>query len=108
MGTTHSIPVLGFYGNWSDASMFDVGSRMEYLTGEETRAPYLGDMKGNAAVVAYGESSQTAYFGGNPVVPDERYLPAAQRHTARMATKLRSFNLCSSEMLQLLVSPPKT
>ena len=75
VGTTHSIPVLGFYGNWSDASMFDVGSRMEYLTGEETRAPYLGDMKGNAAVVAYGESSQTAYFGGNPVVPDERYLP---------------------------------
>lgn len=75
VGTAHSIPVLGFYGNWSDASMFDVGSRMEYLTGEETRAPYLGDIEGNAAVMTYGEGSMTASFGGNPVVPDERYLP---------------------------------
>ncbi len=25
-GTEHSIPVLGFYGNWSDGSMFEVGS----------------------------------------------------------------------------------
>ena len=26
-GTEHSIPVLGFYGNWTDPSMYDVGSR---------------------------------------------------------------------------------
>ena len=25
-GVSHSIPVLGFYGNWTDPSMYDVGS----------------------------------------------------------------------------------
>ena len=31
-GTSHSIPVLGYYGNWTDASMFDVGSFIQYLS----------------------------------------------------------------------------
>ena len=25
-GVTHSIPVLGFYGNWTEPSMYDVSS----------------------------------------------------------------------------------
>ena len=40
-GASHSIPVLGYYGSWSEPSMFDIGSRDAYLTGEETRAPYM-------------------------------------------------------------------
>ncbi len=39
-----SIPVLGFYGNWTDASMYDVGSMIEHDTGTgDTRTPYLGN-----------------------------------------------------------------
>ena len=81
-GTTHSIPVLGFYGNWSDASMFDKGSYEEYvLSGEETRAPYLyttnfanGDV--NSLYVTYADDpTNLYYFGGNPIVEDEIYMP---------------------------------
>ena len=73
-GTSHSIPVLGFYGNWSDASMFDVGSYVEYSTGEETRASYLGE--DNAFIVNYAnEPGVNYYFGGNPMVPDDTYMP---------------------------------
>ena len=33
--TDHSIPVLGFYGSWTDPSMFDVGSWPTFETGED-------------------------------------------------------------------------
>lgn len=28
-GTSHSIPVLGYYGSWSEPSMYDVGSLID-------------------------------------------------------------------------------
>ncbi len=55
-GTEHSIPVLGFYGNWSDASMFDVGSRAwNIVMGLKTRYPLPGmtTMASVATVVAW-------------------------------------------------------
>ena len=80
-GTVHSIPVLGFYGNWSDASMYDKGSYEEYaLSGEETRAPYLyttnfANGYVNALYVTYAGDTATYYFGGNPLLEDEVYMP---------------------------------
>ncbi len=75
-GTSHSIPVLAFYGNWSDPSMFDVGSYQEYQTGEEVRIPYLGNTRTNTFTVTYAnEPDANYYFGGNPMVSDETYMP---------------------------------
>ena len=75
-GTCHSIPMLAFYGNFTDGSMFEVGSSMEYATGEEVRPPYLGEPNANSITIVYGNESGTAYpFGGNPLVPDEHYMP---------------------------------
>ncbi|MBE6945614.1 MAG: hypothetical protein E7459_05955, partial [Ruminococcaceae bacterium] len=75
MGTSHSIPVLGFYGNWTDPSMFDVGSYQEFATGDETRMPYLGNTNSNTYSIMYANRTGSYYFGGNPIVPDETYLP---------------------------------
>ena len=80
-GTTHSIPVLGFYGNWSDASMYDKGSVMEYMYGLETRAPYLYGSTlargySNGLLITYHDDPANEYwFGGNPMVSDETYMP---------------------------------
>lgn len=75
-GTCHSIPVLGFYGNWSDPSMLDVGNVSVYTTGEEVRIPYLGKPNANAWVINYGNEPGADYaFGGNPLVPDQVYMP---------------------------------
>ena len=78
-GTSHSIPVLGYYGNWTDASMYDVGSRYDYLSGEEKRAPYLyayqQTINFQMMTVNYEGDSGEYYFGGNPYV-DEDYDPA--------------------------------
>ena len=80
LGTSHSIPVLGFYGNWSDPSMYDKGSYMEYYYGLETRAPYMykidsNALAANALTILYAGDKTEYAFGGNPMIADATYMP---------------------------------
>lgn len=75
-GVTHSIPVIGFYGNWTDPSMYEVGSYVEYATGMENRAPYLGDMDANSVGITYGDRGDSQFFfGTNPIDADSTFHP---------------------------------
>lgn len=75
-GTCHSIPVLGFYGNWTDPSMFEIGSTQEQVSGNEIRTPYTGLEGINTLMVEYARDPGYTYcLGGNPVVADEIYMP---------------------------------
>ncbi|MBQ3146667.1 MAG: S8 family serine peptidase [Oscillospiraceae bacterium] len=75
-GTVHSIPVLGFYGNWTDPSMFDVGSWPTFDSGEDKRIPYTGILRGNEFQVRYANDPNYHYtLGGNPVITDKIYKP---------------------------------
>ena len=73
MGIDHSIPVLGYYGSWTDPSMIDIGSVLEYEYGLEYRAPYmsntiaLGSNAYNAQTNTYTDGSSNYVLGGNPV-----------------------------------------
>ena len=91
--TGHSIPVLGVYGSWTDSSMFDVGLYQTLPnggTGEEVRTPYLGGAS-NTLQVAYADDPSSSYvFGGNPVVPDETYMP--ERNALNSSDKLTKIN----------------
>ncbi len=76
--SAHSIPVLGFYGNWTDSSMFDLGSYIDYKFGLEDRAPYLYEKNktnGNAFTVNFGDGSGEYYFGGNLFANETVYHP---------------------------------
>lgn len=85
LGVEHSIPVYGFNGNFSDATMFDRGSYLEYLYefGDgETVYPYmyyadLGDpaLEAESFLVSYVGDKGEYYFGGNPLMTDESYHP---------------------------------
>ena len=81
VGVSHSIPVFGFYGNWSDASMYDVGSLPEFWYGMEDRYPYLPDSDGypemftNFMTIRYAGDSGEYYYFGNPLTDDDEYLP---------------------------------
>lgn len=48
-GVTHSIPMLGWYGNWTDISMFDGDAFLNYLKEEpdETRLPHVFNFYGS-------------------------------------------------------------
>lgn len=81
---TLSLPVLGFYGSWTEASMFDVADNADP---EELRAPYLGAYNANAVGLVYGDKPYSAYyFGGNPVTPDAVYHPERNATTLSAAT----------------------
>ena len=90
-GTSHSIPVLGFFGNWTEASMYDVGNAQVYATGEETRVPYLNKANANTFTVTYASEPGTKYiFGGNPLVADETYMP--ERNAINSADMIAGVN----------------
>lgn len=77
---SHSIPVLAYYGNWSDPSMFDKGSVIEYMYGFEDRDPYLyaeNDIYGNAFTVVLTDENGEFYYGGNIFADEtaEQYSP---------------------------------
>ena len=58
----HSIPMLGFYGNWSDASMLDTATTVEQLYGDN-RPTYLGlSSYTNYNTIKYpGEKTESIY-----------------------------------------------
>ena len=79
-GVTSSIPVLGYYGGWSEFTMFDHASAINDKYGIEDRTPYLAYQFGRAAnrsnyfSIRYGD--QGAYIAwGNLLVQDETYMP---------------------------------
>lgn len=74
-GTQHSIPVLGYYGSWSEPSMYDKGSYAEYVYGMK-QPSYLQAVHGNESnfvTISRGTDAEY-YLSGNPVVWDEEYL----------------------------------
>ena len=74
LGTSHSVPVLGFYGSWTDASMFDVGTYMERYTGMEDRDNYLDNDMTNAVAYTYANQVYQRYFGLNRYDENEEYI----------------------------------
>lgn len=84
-GTSHSIPVLGYYGNWTDASMFDVGSFIQYHYGMETRPPYMLAAIQQAAqlqslTIKYKGVDDSYSLGGNLYVDDGFYDAGSLLH----------------------------
>ncbi len=71
-GTTHSIPLIGFYGNWTDASMFDKASYIERLYGDDTPT-YVAGETDNALGIKYPGDSNAYYFSGNPYLVEDSY-----------------------------------
>ena len=69
---THSIPVLGFYGNWSDPSMYDKGTYAASLCGEQ-KPSYLGATKTNNLVVKYQGDNDGYYVIGNPYAVEDSF-----------------------------------
>ena len=60
----HSIPILGFYGSWTDPSMFDTLSYVDKNVYGDTRTNYSGVAATN--YMTYKRSNSTKYVTGNP------------------------------------------
>ena len=66
---SHSIPLLGFYGNWSDPGMFGV-SYTDTLYGD-SRSPYFGSEETNNLVVS--RKGELSLQIGNPYLVEDAY-----------------------------------
>lgn len=79
-GVTMSIPVFGYYGSWSEPSMFDHASAIDYLAGNRGEAPYMALQSGSSSYInntfVISSPSGSAYYAiGNVFLPDEVYHP---------------------------------
>ena len=82
-GVTHSIPLLGWYGNWTDPSMFDTGSYLEYAYGLLERPSHIDSPAKNALTWQPVGDTTGYYYSGNvyglydgqTLQGDQRYIP---------------------------------
>ncbi len=71
---THSIPVVGFYGNWTDASMFEPISYTDYVY-QDYKMPYTGYVSNNL-IIKYPGDKNTYWQIGNPYFIEANGYPA--------------------------------
>lgn len=65
----HSIPVLGYYGSWTDPSMYDAVSYVEQAMGSSAKESYFGATETNGYILKYADG-RTAWFSGNPYIAE--------------------------------------
>ena len=82
VASTHSIPVLAFYGDWSDPSMFDQMTYSALLSGDYTNDsyftgsnPYSKQMNFNYVKVRLNDLAGETYLGDNPFIEGDTYNP---------------------------------
>lgn len=79
----HSIPLLGWYGNWTDPSMFDSGSYLEYAYGLLERPSHINSPVKNVLAWQPAGGSTGYYYSGNvygmydgeSLQGDQTYIP---------------------------------
>ena len=99
LSSAHSIPVLGFYGGWDEADMFDKVTHNELAAGVNEKISYIPT--GGMAVVDYnyvsmtrGDESGSFYLGGNPYATDDDYLPERNAIRSNAGDAVESMNFC--------------
>ncbi|MBR1757294.1 MAG: S8 family serine peptidase [Lachnospiraceae bacterium] len=67
----HSIPILGYFGSWTDASMFDDARYTDKLYGESDKTSYWGN--GTSNYLSYSLSGKTNIVTGNPYAVEDTF-----------------------------------
>ncbi|MBQ9891351.1 MAG: S8 family serine peptidase [Firmicutes bacterium] len=89
----HSIPVLGFFGSWTDPSMFDNTSFTDSLYGTE-KTPYTGHSDTNYLTVRY--NGTLSKFAGNPYMAESSFPADRLAVNSNSAMGSISYNLIRS------------
>ena len=86
VGTSHSIPLLGWYGGWTDISMFEQAMHTDYAYNTLSRPSHNGDFSTNILSWAPKGYGSGMYYAGNiygsmnsetgEAIGDSRYIEA--------------------------------
>ena len=85
----HSIPLLGFYGCFTDASMYDANSYTEVLYGNK-KMTYGDDPETNYMLIQYEGAKKPTIFTGNPYAVEDVF--PADRLAISSKTLISSFH----------------
>ncbi len=69
-----SVPVLAFYGDWSDSSMYEPFDIMKYFFTDEEQFTYSGISRTNFLTAKMPGSSKNYIFSSNMYEDDEEYI----------------------------------
>lgn len=69
-----SVPVLAFYGNWTDSSMFEPFDYIATRYGDEDQFTYSGIEKTNYITYKFAGESKGYEYDGNLFVNDDEYI----------------------------------
>ena len=86
LGVEHSIPILGFYGSYTESSMFDCVDAISVAYGN-AKTSYTGNAKTNYLTVNYGKGDSV--FMGNPYAVEDKF--PAERLSVSSTTQLVNF-----------------
>ncbi|MBO4537926.1 MAG: S8 family serine peptidase, partial [Erysipelotrichaceae bacterium] len=71
---TYSIPVLGYYGSWTDPSMFDAVTYVEKLYGSEQTSYFLAaNASTNGLRIKNSSTESDRFVTGNPYVIEDKF-----------------------------------
>ena len=71
----HTIPILGYFGSWTDPEMFDTNSYTENLYGN-TQTNYTGNNAENTNYLRLNMEGTTVKFSGNPYMVESAFPEA--------------------------------
>ncbi|MBR7178321.1 MAG: S8 family serine peptidase [Oscillospiraceae bacterium] len=86
VGASHSIPMLGWYGNWSDPSMYEANEHIDFAYNTLERPAHIADFSTNILSWAPKGYGSGMYYSGNiygsmntetgEAIGDSRYIEA--------------------------------
>ncbi len=73
MDVEHSIPILGYYGNWTDPSMYDAVSYVDNYYPTEKESYFNANNDTNFMMIQYPETYKKYAFVGNPYIVEDEF-----------------------------------
>ena len=98
----YSIPLLGYYGSWTDGSMYETTKYTDLLYGS-TQYPYFGNLEANALLLTYPGEFRSIPFTGNPYIVEDEF--PADRLALSSKTMINGFSytlIRNADILQAL------
>ncbi len=86
-----SLPLLAFYGNWTDSSMFEAFDTLAYYNGNEDQMTYSGVAKTNFLTYKFPGDTTTYYFMGNMYEKDNEYIADRNAISSLNGTTIGAF-----------------
>ena len=102
LDVTHSIPLLGWYGNWTDPSSFDTGSYLDYAYGTLQRPSHIDASVKNARTwcpkgygrgLYYTGNIYGSYSDSNGLEGDRHYYPERNAFSTRPESQWQFYAL---------------